>query len=300
MKTKSWLVGIGLFVGLALAVELLLRAFNSGLPPDRFCPDGSPHGEFRYQLRNRYLDTTLEDVSKYIICLGDSWTYGLGVAEKETWPVRLETIMQLHDPNVRVVNAATVGCTAADAAALFARIARRFRADRAVIFVGAQDVAPLELLNRHPLGDPFQPRSCPRPKWRFGHEIKRRRLAFQLRLSPPDPPDEKSYLPRRSSVAEMQTQVFRIAALAEELKVKLVFVTYPALLPGARSTPYLPLESRYNFIIRMAAEAMGAGLCDLEKRWGRDTEDFLLPWMLWPHPNEKGHSDIARAVAEVL
>jgi lysophospholipase L1-like esterase len=234
------------------------------------------------------------------VCFGDAWTFGLGVSRAETWPAQLESLLVRHDPDARVVNAASTLTTAADVARLFRREVTRYRAAQAVVFVGAQDAAPADVLQKHPLGDPFHPANCRRPTWRLGHLLRRRLQTYRLWVDPPDPPDQEAKIERRQSVTQTQTALLDIAQAAQAAGVRLVFVTYPTLHLRRAGRPYLPLENRYNFLIQTAAASFGARMVDLAARWGDKTPDYLLPWMMWPHPNAAGHLDIARAVAEQL
>jgi len=286
--------------GAVIALDLLLRLFGVGAPPTGYCPDGSPRGAARYEPRNVYMETRLDDVANYMVCFGDAWTWGVGLPREQTWPAQLEKLLRRHDPEASVVNAAEPGSLSADVAKLFLRQVRRYRAKQAVVFVGAQDATPKVLLDKYPPGDPFRPRDCPRPTWRLGHSFGRRILSHEWRVRPLDPPDAKDAGARRATLAQTQMSLLQIAQTAQDEGVELVFVTYPALPVQKVGAPHLPLENRDNFLISTAAASFDAKVCDLERRWGGRTADYLAPWLLWPQPNAAGCADIARAVAETL
>jgi lysophospholipase L1-like esterase len=300
MKHRGRWLAPAIVIGALLLIEILLRLIGAGVPPPRYCADGSPRGRFGYGVRNRYVDSIPADTAHYVVCFGDSWTFGLGVTADEAWPARLETLLKKHDANARVVNAAVAHAVTADVARVFRPLIIRYRARQVVIFVGAQDATPLDLLKAHPLGEPFHQGDCPRPWFRLGHWFSRRWFAFQLRLHPLDPVDNKLPVERRSSMTATQMNLLALAQTASELGVTAVFVTYPTLPPGAHDMPLLPLENRYNFLIHAAAAAFSLPEVDLEKRWGDRTERYLLPWLIWPHPNAAGHADIAKAIAAAL
>ena len=300
MKRKAWwTISAAILGGLAL-VEIIVRLTGAGVPPPQYCPDGSPRGKFRYGARNRHVDAVPNDVARYIVCFGDSWTFGLGVKSDETWPARLEVLLKKHDPDARVVNAAVSDAAAADVLRIFRPMIERYRAKEVVVFVGAQDATPVELWKTYPLGAPFHQGDCARPWFRLAHLLGRRWLAFDLRMHPLDPESGIQKARRRSSVTAMQIDLFGLTQTAADLGVTAVFVTYPKLPDAPRGPPFLPLESRYNFLIHAIAQTPGMREVDLEKRWGERTENYLLPWLLWPHPNVAGHADIATAVAAAL
>ena len=289
--------GVALFF---VALDGLLRLLGTGVPPGTLCPDGSPNGAFRYEPRNQYLETSPDDESDYVVCFGDGWTFGLGVERREAWPAVLEQLLQRHDPNLRVVNSAAVGETSTDVAKIFKRQLVRYRSRQAVVMIGAADATPADLLEKYPPGDPFKAGFCRPPRWRLGHVLARRLEGYKLRLYPLDPPDDQSSRDRRIGITQAQLNFMKIAGAAQELGARVIFVTYPKLSPVQPGDPHLPLESRYNFLVAGAVTVCDGAICDLEKRWGDKTGDYLLSWMLWPHPNAKGHADIAKAVAGLL
>ena len=217
MKVFRYLLPILLLAAVLVVLDLALRHYSVGVPPPEFCPDGSPRSEFSYQSRNAYEQEEIEREGQYIVCFGDSWTYGLGVRFAETWPAKLEALLQEKEPETRVVNTARVLTTTADVVEMFDREITRYRSRRAVVLVGAQDAAPLALLREYPPGNPYEAKECPQPLWRLKHWLQRRTLAFRLSVEPPDPPDNKEYIPRRSTVADTQMLLFRLGQLAAEV-----------------------------------------------------------------------------------
>jgi len=300
MHKNKWLLIIPAVSAVLLAVDLLLRVLGTGVPPAAYCDNGTPRSNHRYQTRNPYVDAPPDEMSRYILCFGDGWTFGLGVKQADTWPQRLENILRDHDEQVYVANLATVRDTASDIAKNFTMQVKRYRAKTAVVMTGLIDAQPVERWRKFPPGDPFAPRVCSRPWWRLGHELGRRRLAFRLRLEHQKEMEEKRFVERVGSVAQVQEALFSIARQAEDLGVRLVLVTAPKMPTPTGSAPRLPLENGYNFLIQVTGQSFQLPLCDLEKRWGEKTQDYLLDWLLWPMPNEQGHLDIARAVAASL
>lgn len=296
---KRWKVPL-IVLGALIVVDLLLRLFGVGVPPAAYCINGAPRGNFRYQPRLIDDAPPSEEGVETILCFGDSWTFGLGVNDKQTWPAVLQNLLDERGDQARVVNLANPADRTADVVELLPSRMLRYRSKKAIVFVGAQDATPLALLEQTPLGNPSTPERCPRPLWRLGHWFTRRYHAFQLSVDSPDPPENKEYLPRRGTVADTQMQLLRLGQLASERKIDLIFITYPSLPTERRGTPYLPLEGRYNFLIHSAAKSFSMHVVDLEERWGNRTENYLLDWLIWPHPNAQGHADIAAAVLEAL
>lgn len=72
-------------------------------------------GEFDYEFntndqgfRGRKRITDSADVPR-ILCLGDSFTFGVGVADSETWPVRLEARLESDGVKTEAINAGVMG-----------------------------------------------------------------------------------------------------------------------------------------------------------------------------------------------
>lgn len=88
-----------------------------------------------------------------LLCLGDSTTYGLGVAQADCWPRRLEAELNTSPPRgmrVEVVNAGIPAYNTDDALALFDAIADAVEPDAVLLGWFAND---LERLGFHLLGD---------------------------------------------------------------------------------------------------------------------------------------------------
>lgn len=80
-----------------------------------------------------------------IACLGDSFTFGLGVREEETWPVVLQRILELHFPDgVEVMNFGFPGYTTVNELKCYRKIVRPFRPDVVVLGYVLNDTAPEE------------------------------------------------------------------------------------------------------------------------------------------------------------
>lgn len=125
---------VALLIGLVLASiagELVLRGFVT-LPLERIEPEvryqphplrrftlipdqrantyGAPVSVDHYGFRlNGPQGRSLESAAPRLLALGDSFTFGLGVRDEETWPAQLETTLnQAQETQVEVINAGTI------------------------------------------------------------------------------------------------------------------------------------------------------------------------------------------------
>jgi len=97
--------------------------------------------------RSPALEVEREPSSVRIICLGDSQTFGNGVAQDETYPARLQSRLSLQAPPgpVEVINAGVGGYNIQQEVNLLARIAPVLRPDFATIGFYVNDID--EVLN---------------------------------------------------------------------------------------------------------------------------------------------------------
>lgn len=83
-----------------------------------------------------------------VLCVGDSHTYGAGVERGETYPARLQTLLETREPGVHsVINMGLPGLSAAQLHGRIGVWLHRYRPDLLVVWVGVNDswnVAELE------------------------------------------------------------------------------------------------------------------------------------------------------------
>ncbi|MBT3192330.1 MAG: hypothetical protein HN341_07215 [Verrucomicrobia bacterium] len=97
---------VALFMGVLSVVEGVLRGFGFTPHPTcrqyiyRYPDEGGPMRGLLPPL------SAEENGPMRVLCLGDSFTYGMGVAEKETFPGRLRALL---GPGVEVINAGMLG-----------------------------------------------------------------------------------------------------------------------------------------------------------------------------------------------
>lgn len=112
----------------------------------RYDPAGDARGYFgsagriEYEINSLGLRGPLPPVEKgagvyRVICLGDSFTFGEGVKEGDTWPRQLERLLASRMPGrrVEVINAGVQACDTKDAAALYLLKLAAYRPDVVIL-----------------------------------------------------------------------------------------------------------------------------------------------------------------------
>ncbi|MDD5746029.1 MAG: GDSL-type esterase/lipase family protein, partial [Candidatus Omnitrophica bacterium] len=76
-----------------------------------------------------------------ILCLGDSYTYGLGVAREESYPAQLERLLRKEPgyDEVEVINCGKPGINTPLLAKDFRRLATRYQPDIVLLLIGVND-----------------------------------------------------------------------------------------------------------------------------------------------------------------
>lgn len=287
---------------LIVLIDVVLRLLGTGVPPRNYCADGAARDGFRYEPRLRPADQTPDPQQRTVLCLGDSWTFGLGLPETNTWPRRLEYLLQQRDDAFRVINLARPENTSAEVVGQLHQAIVKYRPEKVVVFVGLQDAMPHQLFKQYPLPVPEQTHACGRPSWRLAAIAQNRYRGWRWSIEPIDPPENKEFLDRRLAVYQTLEHLRTIRQEAEVNDIDLVLITYPEFNLPDDPHPHLPLEYRNNYLIRQTADgAPRVKLLDLGDRYRlASAADYLLPWMLWPHPNDELYYEIAIALAELL
>lgn len=172
MKARDIAARLGLAAGSAvlglLALEFGLRLTQERVPAGPVCrpdplPDACPlhipvdapclyalnpdHPEISSQgLRDREFDVPKPPGVFRILVLGDSVTYGVGVRPDETFPKRLESILNATNrTRVEVLNAGVSGYTAYNEWQFFRRRGREFEPDLVIAALCLNDVVDPQL-----------------------------------------------------------------------------------------------------------------------------------------------------------
>ena len=94
-------------------------------------------------MRDRAHDVENKDGAHRIVCLGDSVTFGQGVAQHETYPFLLEALLKQRGLNAEVFNIAVSGWSTRQQVTAYREIARRYRPDQVFLGFCLNDVAEM-------------------------------------------------------------------------------------------------------------------------------------------------------------
>lgn len=243
---------LGLVVGFLL-VEGLLRLGSLAVGPrafERFRGDGG----------------------RLVLALGDSHTYGFRVEEEQTYPARLEALLEQRDAIVtRVVNLGLPGMSSGQVAAAFpGRIeALRPAIERRFDETGVRivDAASHETL--------------------VVHEA-----------------DSRERVPETRALGTLERDLWDIVRTAERLRVPLVFLVYaPTSLPNLAAQARI---DRINDLILEEGRRHGVLVADPRPAFRRrlDAEggdrSSLFPNAVDDHPNAAGYALVAATLAPLI
>ncbi len=241
-----------------------------------------------------------------VIALGDSFTWGDKLASVDSaWPAQLERRLATDGTPTEVVNLAQRGWTTANEAEMLRRLGWQFEPDLVVWQFFVNDP--------YPSGADFA---------RDGEQW-RRLLPARLRQGPAGASAILYLLERTYNTALRGTDAAGVyaplyqpesegwrqftAALADAAdsatgrKVPIVFVLWPAYVPGTWTAETYPLRSQYAQVAQ-AARAAGLHVLDLTPVVAATGGDWRRWWALpWDsHPNAEAHGNAADAIARFV
>ncbi|MCL4234289.1 MAG: SGNH/GDSL hydrolase family protein [Deltaproteobacteria bacterium] len=285
------------FVGVLVALEIVLRVAGYGSLNHGLLPDGTPTDGHGYQPRNPYVDASFSIVTDNVVVVGDAWAFGLGCKYEDIFPSRLETRLKIRRAHARVVNLAHPDFTASDVSKNFGKDLKRYKADVAVVLVSLADGVPEFWKDEFFARTPFAASSRGGAGFRLGALLGDVRLARRVGSASWDPEAKGGYVRRVKTLAETQSALFDIGRVARDAKVPVVWITYPVAPARGWPHPHYPVYARNNDLIRATAVNDEQAVVDLEKEIPPDDIDrFILTWMPWPHPSPEGHERIASAL----
>ena len=231
-----------------------------------------------------------------VICLGDSFTFGEGVREEDTWPARLQAALidSGRHGGVEVINAGVQGHGTKESVALYVAHLRSLRPDVVLLGFVLNDAVPFAETIR------LNEAATRRPTLSWAARVSRlweiiergqiaaeqeRQFADSLRRSF----DSEAWRDARELLGGMKQ-------LGDEDGFRFVVLVFPVLIELNPDYPFADLHAR----VAEACHAAGVEYLDLFEvfRGQRGPELWVHPTD--QHPNEVAHRLAAKAVAERL
>lgn len=256
-----------------------------------------PDGRVDYLINNlgfRGEDVSIEKPSgvRRVLCLGDSFTFGEGVREEDTWPRRLD---QLIGPGNQVINAGVQGYDLDHEARYLFQYGRQLAPDVVVIAFFMNDAMPFgETVAHHalPIETYFEVSPLGRASalWRL---LERKRVA--ARRSRRYINDLRESFARRQW-REARALIPELREMADDEDFEIVVMIFPLLY---RLNGNYPLEREHVEVRKAFAEA-GIEVVDLLDSYRRYLASELWAHPVDPHPNELAHAIAAQRIARWL
>lgn len=240
-----------------------------------------------------------------VLMLGDSVTFGPGVAPEQTFSKVLERDLQAHDPSGRyeVLNAGVVGYNTVQELTLFREVGRRYHPDLVVLTFLVNDLLDTFSIFDHQ----YDPQgSFASLKLWLRRESHLYRLAqntyWQIagdarRTGGPIEP-----MRARSRLEDRQSQIAQLRDLVKASGAELVLALYPDNLhdrvsPASDGSVRSVREEMLAF-----GQRSGIPTLDLTESIGdiRDPRARQMRLREDPHPSVAGHAAIGAAMAEAL
>jgi lysophospholipase L1-like esterase len=242
-----------------------------------------------------------------IATLGDSSTFGYGVAYEDTYGERLVELLGERGVEAEVLDAGVVGYTALQGLVRYRRDVRRYRPDVVVAAFGAINDALFDPLNDI---DKMALESRRGGLVRWLDERSRTmqwlselgagtRTPHRSERGPSDPPVSPA-MPEgnvpRVSLEAFEDALLELARLVREDGARFVVISMPRLKRTEKDRPHLP---SYSQRVVALAEREGWPLVDARTlfREHDETRSLLIDPV---HPSASGHDLIARALLDVL
>jgi lysophospholipase L1-like esterase len=249
--------------------------------------------------------------TRRILCIGDSSTFGIGVAEDATYARRLERWLASSPTRWEVVNVGVPGYTSFQMARFVATRARDLEPDVIVVYAGAWNeyMPAIGSDDAHSAG-----RMRDWAIGRRGLSLERLHLVRWFRKllagvqSTSRPSKTKEYVWQFSTKHErpdgprvapedFRANLAEIARLTKEMAARPLFVTPP--LP-AKTRERVPDGEDYARIVREVAAAENVTLADARERLTRPIEEDSQYFGDGVHPNDTGHGIVAASLGSAM
>jgi lysophospholipase L1-like esterase len=239
-----------------------------------------------------------------VLVLGDSWTFGRGVADDETYPARLEAILRARGIDVAVFNAGVPGYDTVQEEVVFAGLADALAPTLVIVGWLPNDVTErsvraredLRVLDGQLVYDIERYRSWRRQIEQGGIYRSALYRFLRVRLKRLGGRDRSRWTVSLDDEAlgYSQEPLARIRQRADDLGARLLVVLSPREEEVAGTAPIDHHRRMGDF-----ARAEGAGLIDLATQWraeGTRAGRFLPRDAV--HLTAGGYEEVARAVAD--
>lgn len=260
-----------------------------------------------FRLRSLHVDHPKPQGALRVLTLGDSFTWGDKIARTEdTWPYVMEAALMRRGRRVEVVNLATRGYTTVNEAEALRKLGWAFSPDAIVVQFYLNDTLPSGP-NFAREGDRWQFRTWPLAP--FGDDVLDAHSYFYSFLSTSFRSMQMGwrhadgYAPLFaddfSGWKDCKTALREIAFRANEMKVPLLVVLFPAFTPGkldADTYPYAAIHRK----VMAALDEIGVPALDLAPVYAKTGKDGSEWWAL-PcdrHPNVEAQALAGEAVTE--
>lgn len=254
-------------------------------------------GRVHYRINNlgfRGGDISVERPSgiRRILCLGDSFTFGEGVREEDTWPHRLD---ELAGPGTQVINAGIQGYDLDHEALYLFLYGRQLDPDVVIVAFFMNDAMPFgETVSHHErmTETSAEPSGIARVSalWRLlerRRTVARRTSAYLRDL-------RQSFSSRRWE--EAKSRIPRLREMADHDGFEIVAVIFPLLY---ELDDGYPLEREHEEVRTAFADA-GIQVLDLLDAYRSHQAPELWAHAVDHHPNELAHAIAAERLARFL
>ena len=251
-----------------------------------------------------------------ILCLGDSLTFGTGVAERDTYPNQLESMLNSQEPRYEVINTGVPGYDTWQEVAFFRKYGIEFRPDLVIIGFYANDIVPKPKVIREPVADAGGLRRqgfgqfVPDP---MVYMLKRSRLLVFLKdryvklVNQVMPSQE--YLHQRALLdgavndfkekgwMEVDNSLKEMSELRTAGRFHLLLVIFPMAEQLLHHYPNAQYQSR----LRMLAEKHAIPTIDLKPAFEREFKGFGSLFIEWDgHPNATAFTITAKEIERFI
>jgi hypothetical protein len=229
--------------------------------------------------------------NRRILVLGDSFSFGFGIPQEQTFSTLLERSLQATDEGYEVLNLAVPGYATKDQVVTLREKGMRW--DPEVIIIGyVMNDPEVEAIQQIPayFRDPSW--------WQYSHVLRlfargKKRIDMLLKGGG----DYYTYLHAdRKSWASVVDGFYEIQQMASENDTKVFVVVYPDLWHGWDTYPYREVHQQVTGLAR----DNGFEVIDLLTHFSDYAPEALRVSATDGHPNELAHALTAQAIEEAL